>query len=381
MKVLAYYKNQTKHILVLDDLKAEINQEDFLFESAGPHSNLEIMFIESLILPVRIIEALVNLKEQYGDETFKIYTTTESLSQYLFELRIPNIQINRLSQISPEKDSEDLIKFSEEELRDLLMGIYQIYGYDFRNYQLENLKRTFSQTMARETMLDFDRFKKKILQDLEFFQRLFLNLSINVTSFFRYPDLFKVLREEVFPYLNSFPHLRIWSVGAASGEEAYSLAILLDELNMLEKSIIYATDFNSLVLEKAQNGLYALPSLKQAVENHRKSGGSKQLEKYFYINHYYAQIKPSIKKKVVFFQHNLTSDTAFNEFHLIICKNVLIYFNPQLQENVINLFKQSLHRNGFLVLGRSENLFRNSHNFIKYKAGFNIFKLLNSGLE
>src|SRR5665648_47380 len=381
MKVLAYYTNQTKHILVLDDLKAEINQEDFLFESAGPHSKLEIMFIASLILPVRIIEALVNLKEQYGDETFKIYTTTESLSQYLFELRIPNIQINRLSQISPEKDSEDLIKFSEEELRDLLMGIYQIYGYDFRNYQLENLKRTFSQTMARETMLDFDRFKKKILQDLEFFQRLFLNLSINVTSFFRYPDLFKVLREEVFPYLNSFPHLRIWSVGAASGEEAYSLAILLDELNMLEKSIIYATDFNSLVLEKAQNGLYALPSLKQAVENHRKSGGSKQLEKYFYINHYYAQIKPSIKKKVVFFQHNLTSDTAFNEFHLIICKNVLIYFNPQLQENVINLFKQSLHRNGFLVLGRSENLFRNSHNFIKYKAGFNIFKLLNSGLE
>lgn len=381
MKVLAYYKNQTKHIMVLDDLKEEINQEDFLFESAGPHSKLEIMFIESLILPVRIIEALVNFKEQYSNETFKIYTTTESLSQYLLELRIPNIQLHRLSQISPEKDSEDRIKFSEEELRDLLMGIYQIYGYDFRNYQLENLKRTFSQTMARETMLDFERFKKKILQDHEFFQRLFLNLSINVTSFFRYPDLFKVLREEVFPYLNSFPHLRIWSVGAASGEEAYSLAILLDELNMLEKSIIYATDFNSLVLEKAQNGLYALPSLKQAVENHRKSGGSKQLEKYFYINHYYAQIKPSIKKKVVFFQHNLTSDTAFNEFHLIICKNVLIYFNPQLQENVTNLFKQSLHRNGFLVLGRSENLFRNRHNFIKYKAGFNIFKLLNSGLE
>jgi len=381
MKVLAYYKDQTKHILVLDDLEEKINQDDFLFEIAGPHSKLEIMFIECFILPVQIIEALVNLKEQYGSETFKIFTTTEALSQYLFELRIPNIRLQSSKHICLEKDSEDLIRFSDEELRKLLLSIFQVYGYDFCNYQLESLKRTVSQTMVRETVLDFDRFKEKILLDHEFFQRLFLNISINVTSFFRYPDLFQVLREEVFPYLNSFPHLRIWSVGVASGEEAYSLAILLDELNMLEKSIIYATDFNSLVLKKAQNGLYSLPSLKQAVENHRKSGGSKQLEEYFYIDHYYARIKPFIKKKVVFFHHNLTSDTAFNEFHLIICKNVLIYFNPQLQENVINLFKQSLQRNGFLVLGRSENLFRNSHDFIKFNAGFNIFKLLNSVLE
>jgi len=374
MKVLAYYKNQTKHILVLNNLKEEINQEDFLFEIAGSHSKLEIMFVESLILPVRIIEALVKLTEKYGDENLKIYTATESLCHYLFELHIPNIQLHSLRQISLEKNSENLIKFSEEQLRDLLLSIYQIYGYDFRDYQFQNLQRIFSQTLARETMLDFDTFKEQILQDPELFQRLFLNLSINVTSFFRYPELFKVLREEVFPYLNSFPHLRIWSVGAASGEEAYSLAILLDELKMLEKSIIYATDFNSLMIQKAQNGLYTLPSLKQAIENHRKSGGSKQLENYFRINNHYAQIKPSIMKKVVFFHHNLASDKVFNEFHLIICKNVLIYFNSQLQENVINLFKQSLHRNGFLVLGRSENLF-NSHNFIKYKAGFNIFKL------
>ncbi|MDR3542810.1 MAG: protein-glutamate O-methyltransferase CheR [Desulfosporosinus sp.] len=380
MKVIAYYKKQTKHILVLDACDEEISPEDFFQEIAGVYANLEIMFIESLILPVRIIEALIKLVEQYGQETFRIYTTTESLSQYLFELRIPNIQLHRVSQISPEQDSEDLIKFSSEELRDLLIGIYQIYGYDFRNYQLENLKRTIAQTMARETMPDFDKFRQKVMQDQEFFQCLFLKLSVNVTSFFRYPDLYKVLREEVFPYLNSFPHLRIWSVGAASGEEAYSLAILLDELNMLDKSIIYATDFNSVVLQKAQNGLYALSPLKQAAENHQKSGGSEQLEKYFHINCYYAQIKPFLKKKVVFFHHNLTSDTAFNEFHLIICKNVLIYFNSQLQENVVKLFKQSLHRNGFLVLGRSENLFHNQ-DFIKYKAGFNIFKFLNSGIE
>ena len=380
MKVIAYYKNQTKHILVLDDCEEELALEDFFQEIAGAYTNLEIMFIESLILPVRIIEALAKLMEQYRENTFKIYTTTEFLSHYLFELRIPNVQLHRVGHLSPEKDAEDLIEFPEEKLRDLLMGIYQIYGYDFCNYQLENLKRTISQTMARHSMPDFDRFKKKILQDHEFFQRLFLNLSVNVTSFFRHPELFKVLREEIFPYLNSFPHLRIWSVGAASGEEAYSLAILLDELNMLEKSIIYATDFNSLVLQKAQNGLYALPLLQQAVENHQKSGGSKQLEEYFHINLYYAQIRPFIKKKVVFFHHNLTSDTAFNEFHLIICKNVLIYFNSQLQESVVKLFKQSLHRNGFLVLGRSENLFYRQ-DFIKYKTGFNIFKLLNSSLE
>jgi len=380
MKVIGYSKNHTKHILVLNDLKEEINQDDFLFESAGLHPKMEIMFTESLILPVRIIEALVNLKKQYGNETLKIYTTTESLSQYLFGLSIPNIQLEISKPIYPKQDSKDPIVIAEDELSDLLTGIYLNYGFDFRNYQHENLKRTFAQTMAKE-MLDFSKFRAKVLKDHEFFQRLFLNLSINVTSFYRYPDLFKVLREEVFPYLNSFPHLRIWSVGAASGEEAYSVAILLDELNMLEKSVIYATDYNSLVLQKAQNGLYALPSYKQAVENHRQSGGSNQLEAYFHINHHYAQIKPFIKSKVVFFQHNLTSDTVFNEFHLIICKNVLIYFNSLLQENVIKLFKQSLHRNGFLVLGRSENLFRNSHDFSKFKAGFNIFKHLNSVLE
>lgn len=381
MKVVAYYKHQTKHILVLDDLKEEINQDDFLFEIANPPSKLEIMFIASLILPTRIIEALVKLKEQYSSETFKIYTTTEVLSHYLFELRIPNTLLQTAKSLSLKKDLEDQINLSDAELNDLLMGIYQIYGYDFRNYQLDSLKKTITQTMAQESSHDFQQFRKQVLQEPEFFQHLFLKLSINVTAFFRYPELFQVLREDVLPYLNSFPHLRIWSVGAASGEEAFSLAILLDELNLLEKSIIYATDFNPWVVQKAKNGLYALPSFEQAVENHRKSGGTQPLDNYFEINAYYAKIKPALQNKVVFFQHNLTTDTAFNEFHLIICKNVLIYFNPQLQDKVIRLIQQSIHRNGFLVLGRSENLLRNSQELIKYKAGFNIFKRRKLGLN
>src|SRR5665648_13982 len=380
MRVLSYNNNQTKHILVLEDLEEETTQQDFLFQCSGPHSKLEIMFIESLVLPVQIIEVLVNLMEQYGNDTFKIYTTTEYLCQYLFGLRIPNSQIKTPIQIRREK-VQDLINFSENKLRDFLTGIHKIYGYDFSNYQFENIKRIVSQIMVKEAILDFDKYKKRVLLEHEIFQRLFLSLSVNVTSFYRDPDYFKVLRTEVFPYLNSFPHLRIWSVGTASGEEAYSLAILLEELNMLEKCVIYATDFNSLVLQKAHNGLYSLPSLRQAVENHRQAGGSKQLVDYFYINHHYAQIKPSIKKKVVLFHHNLTNDTVFNEFHLIICKNVLIYFNSQLQNNVINLFKQSLHRNVFLVLGRSENIFRNGKDFVKYNTGFNIFKQLNSSIE
>lgn len=374
MKVIAYYKNQSKHILVLDDLKEEIHQEEFLFEIAGVHSNLKIMFIESFILPARIIEALVILKEQYSNKILKIYTTTDALSQYLFDMRIPNFQLQLSKHKSPQFDYGRLGNLSEEELRDLLTGIYQIYGYDFRNYRFESFKRILSEIMFKEDLLNFDRFKTKVLQDHKYFQALFLKLSINVTSFFRYPDLFKVLREEVFPYLNSFPHLRIWSVGASTGEEAYSLAILLNELNMLNKSIIYATDFNPQVLQKARNGLYSLSSYEQAMGNYQRSGGVKQLGEYFRINNYYAQIDPAIMKKVVFFRHNLTTDKEFNEFHLIICKNVLIYFNSELQESVINMFKHSLHRNGFLVLGRSENLFRSSHDFTKYKEGLNIFK-------
>ena len=373
MKVIAYYKNVTKYILVLGELKKENELEDFLFEISGTHPKLEIMFIESLILPVRIIEALVSLLEQYSRETLTIYTMTTTLSQYLFDLNIPNTQLKTWKSINLEEAPEKSIIFSEDKLYDLLARIYDSYGYDFRNYQLESLKRTFARTMAQEKIPDLDYFQQKILQDPELFQRLFLDLSINVTSYFRYPELFKVLREEVFPYLNSFPHLRIWSVGAASGEEAYSIAILLNELKMLEKSTIYATDFNSLVLQKAQNGLYSLAVVKQAVNNYDLVGGEKELESYFKINAYYAQIEPSIKKKVVFFQHNLTADGVFNEFHLIVCKNVLIYFNSRLREDVTHLFKMSLHRNGFLVLGRSENLF-NSSDFKRFKLGFNIFK-------
>jgi chemotaxis protein methyltransferase CheR len=375
MKVIAFYKKQVKHILVLDDLKEKISRDDFLFEIADVHSNLEILFIESFILPARIIEALVILKEQHSNETLKIYTTTDALSHYLFDMGIPNFQLHLSKLKSPQNDLERLSKLSEEELQELLTEIYQLYGYDFRSYQLESLQRILSETMFKEDLLNFERFKTRILRDPEFFEVLFLKLSINVTSFFRYPDLFKVLREEVFPYLNSLPHLRIWSVGASTGEEAYSLAILLNELNLLDKSIIYATDFNSLVLQKAQNGLYSLADYQQAGQNYRKSGGVRQFEEYFQINNYYARIKPLLKKKVVFFRHNLSTDQEFNEFHLIICQNVLIYFNSELQASVIKLFKHSLHRNGFLVLGRSENMLRNSQDFIKFKEGFNLFKL------
>jgi chemotaxis protein methyltransferase CheR len=375
MKVIAYYKNQAKHILVLGDLKEEISQADFLFEITDVHSNLEILFIESFILPARIIEALAILKEQYSNETLKIYTTTDALSQYFFDLRIPNFQLHLSKPKRPQDDLEGLGNLSEEELKELLGGIYQRYGYDFRDYRLESLQPILSEIMFKEDLLDFDRFRTRVLRDPEFFEALFLKLSINVTSFFRYPDLFRVLREEVLPYLNSFPHLRIWSVGASTGEEAYSLAILLNELNILDKSIIYATDFNPLVLQKAQNGLYSLATYEQARQNYQKSGGLKQLEEYFQLNNYYARIEPLIQKKVVFFRHNLTTDEEFNEFHLIICKNVLIYFNSELQKSVIELFKHSLHRNGFLVLGRSENMLRNSRDFIKFKEGLNLFKL------
>lgn len=373
MKVVAYYKKQTKHILVLDDLKEEIGQDDFFFEIAGVYKNLEILFVEYLILPVKIIKALEELKEKYTNDNFRIHTTTEFLSQYLFDLGIPNSRLKTSKNLN-KKECEVPIDFSDEELKGLLVGIYNTYGYDFLNYQFVSIKRIILQTMNRESILDFKVYETNILQDHESFQRLFLNLSVNVTSFFRNPELFKTLKNEVLPYLDSFPHLRIWSVGTASGEEAYSLAILLDELNLLEKSIIYATDFNSLVLQKAQNGLYALSNLKQAVENYSNAGGLKRLEDYFDITLFNAQIKPHIKQKVVFFQHNLTSDKEFNEFHLILCKNVLIYFNSQLKEGVIKLFQKSLHRNGFLVLGRSENLYRNSQEFFKYKAGLNIFK-------
>ncbi len=241
-------------------------------------------------------------------------------------------------------------------LDELLNDINNKYGYDFRNYQKNSLKRRVKITMNRVGINNFYEFKQEVLKSLNIFEELFFDFSINVTSFFRNHDVFKYLRDEVAPYLNTFHHIKIWNAGCSTGEEPYSIAIMLNELGLLKKSQIYATDFNSIVLKKASNGLFSIDNLKANITNYELSGGEKKFNDYFNINDYCMEIKPYLKEKILFFNHNLVTDGVINEFQLIICRNVFIYFDENLKAKVINLFNDSLIRNGFLLLGESENI-------------------------
>lgn len=250
------------------------------------------------------------------------------------------------------KESE----LSDELLNEFLNAIYEKYGYDFRNYQRSSIKRRVKITMNRLGVNGFYEFKNEVLTNLTIFEELFFDFSINVTSFFRNPEVFKYLREEILPYLNTFHHIKIWNAGCSTGEEPYSIAIILDELGILNKSQIYATDFNPVILKKASNGFFSLDNLNADELNYKNSGGVKNFRDYFEFNNYNMSIKSYLKNKILFFNHNLVTDGVINEFQLIICRNVFIYFDEDLKIKVINLFNDSLIRNGFLLLGDSENI-------------------------
>ena len=237
-----------------------------------------------------------------------------------------------------------------------LDNIKGIYGYDFINYDRAYLRRRIELTMKKSRISSFEVFKKTIFDDEQLFSTLLSSFSINVTTFFRNPEVFKTLREEVFPYLETYPSIRVWCAGCSSGDEAYSIAIMLDELGVLHKSLVYATDFNPRVLNEAQNGLFPRNDFTNFESNYINSGGKKELQEWFEFEENFIEIKEHIKKKVLFFQHNLVTDASINEFHLIFCRNVLIYFNRNLQKVVFNTIDDSLYKRGFLVLGESEIL-------------------------
>ncbi len=265
---------------------------------------------------------------------------------------------------------------AEEKLNQFLASIYDTYGYDFRDYQRDTLKRRIGASMANENFDSFDAFKFSVLSKRESFERLFYDFSINTTTFFRNPLSFKMLRDDILPYLASYHHIKIWCAGCSSGEEAYSVSIILKELGLLKKSRIYATDFNTIILENAKNGIFPRDYLNLNENNYIQSGGEKTFSDYFEINKGYVKIEETLKERILFFNHSLVSDGVFNEFQLIICRNVLIYFNKNLQNRVLELFKDSLDMSGFLMLGESENILPGGENdfFNPYNSKNRIYK-------
>lgn len=237
-----------------------------------------------------------------------------------------------------------------------LEAIFQKYGYDFRDYSKAHIKRRLMHRMAIGKFDTVSQMQDIILRDKSFFISLLEDLSINVTEMFRDPEFYSSFREQVIPNLRTYPFIKIWHAGCATGEEVYSLAILLKEENLLDRCQIYATDFNRRVLDIAKLGIYPTNDLDKFSRNYIESGGKGKLSDYYTLKYGSLKFDQSLTKKVVFADHNLVTDSVFAEVNLILCRNVLIYFNKDLQNKVINLFYKSLSSSGFLCLGTKESL-------------------------
>jgi chemotaxis protein methyltransferase CheR len=251
---------------------------------------------------------------------------------------------------APDPEIEDI------EIALLLEGAYRRYGYDFRQYAPGSLRRRVRRIVEAEGVPTASALLEKLLRDPGVMERFLLGLTVHVTSMFRDPHFFRALRETVVPLLRTYPFLRIWNAGCSTGEEVYSIAILLREEGLYDRARIYATDMNEAVLRRAKEGIFPLQRMQEYTANYVKAGGKASFSEYYTAGHEHAIFRPVLKENVVFSLHNLAVDGSFNEFHLILCRNVMIYFNRQLQERVLNLFHESLTRRGVLGLGNRETL-------------------------
>ncbi len=245
---------------------------------------------------------------------------------------------------------------SEEEFDLLLNEIYRIYGYDFTNYAKAALKRRINRLFIIDHFSNFAELLYRVRYEVGYIKFLVRELTISVTEMFRDPLTFKYLREKILPILGTYPFIRIWHAGCSTGEEVYSMAILLHEANLLHKSLIYATDINASLIENIREGIFPISKIKQYSTNYILSGGTKDFSAYYTAHYDYVKFNDHLKTKIILGTHNLVSDRSFNEFSLIVCRNVLIYFNKDLQDKVLTLFDESLEKLGFLFLGSKENI-------------------------
>jgi chemotaxis protein methyltransferase CheR len=249
-----------------------------------------------------------------------------------------------------------LTELEDLEIQLLLEGVHHYYGFDFRNYAFESVRRRIRDLMQADRLPSISRLQEKILHEPDYMERFLLNLSVNVTSMFRDPDFFLAFRTQVVPLLRTYPSIRIWHAGCASGEEVYSMAMLLSEEGIYHRCRIYATDINQKSLHQARAGIFSLQQMQEHVPRYNQAGGKQELSDYYTVEHNSAVVCSSLRKNIVFAMHNLVTDASFNEFHVIICRNVLIYFNAQLHARVHRLFHDSLRRFGILGLGQQESL-------------------------
>ncbi|MNO19926.1 Chemotaxis protein methyltransferase Cher2 [compost metagenome] len=251
------------------------------------------------------------------------------------------------------------------EIELLLSGVHRFYGYDFRNYALPSLKRRIWHHVHAENVGTISALQEKVLHDRACFERFVYSLSIPVTEMFRDPGLFLTFRQKVIPLLRTYPYIRIWHAGCSTGEEVYSMAILLHEEGLYDKARIYATDMNARSLQQAKEGVYEISKMKQYTKNYMEAGGTRAFSEYYTAKYNSVILQPYLRKNIIFAEHNLATDTSFNEFNVIFCRNVMIYFNDELRDHVHGLFHESLSRFGILVLGSKESI-----HFTRYSGSY-----------
>lgn len=238
----------------------------------------------------------------------------------------------------------------------LLEGLHRLYGFDFRNYVRTSITRRIMNRVRMEKLPTITALLEKVLHDPDKAKKLLSDFSINVTEMFRDPDFFFSFRHNVVPLLRELPEIRIWHAGCSTGEEVYSMAILLQEEGLAGRTQLFATDMNEFVLDRARSSAFPLARMQGYTKNYLLAGGTQEFSAYYTTDHEFAYFQPELSRNIHFFQHNLVTDRSFNEFHVIICRNVLIYFDTVLQNKVHRLFDESLHSTGILALGSKESL-------------------------
>lgn len=362
LKVHLTENGKVKNISVLGGIETKNDVDNLLKEldDISQVSRYSITFMEASILCAQIVERLSSILKMTG---CKVYVFKRYLYLYLRYLGIKCEYVLQKSLCCREVLQENNLiadtKPDNQRITRFLEKIHLKYGYDYTGYQEGSIKRRIKIAMLRENTRSFEQFEQNILEDPEEFEQLFLDFSINTTEFFRDPEIFLIMRNRILPYLSSHSHIKIWCAGCSNGKEPYSLAILLDELGLLDKTYIYATDINPYIIEEAKNGLFSTEEIDKDIIYYKKADGKRNFVDYFELKDSYMKVRDYLQKNILFFQHSIIEEGIINEFQLILCRNVFIYLKPHIQNKVLSTFSKSLDLTGFLILGKSEGMLLN----------------------
>jgi chemotaxis protein methyltransferase CheR len=274
-----------------------------------------------------------------------------------------------------QREQRDLLAL---EIDLLLTGMAERYGYDFRNYARASLTRRVRKALQGEGLPSVSSLQSRLLHDEAAAMRFVASMSVHTTAMFRDPEVYRALREQVIPMLRTYPFVRIWHAGCSSGEEVYSLVIMLEEAGLYDRCRVYATDMSGLIVERARKGVFSLRDMREHTRAYHSAGGKQDFSTYYVTDQQSAVFRKSLSRHVIFSQHNLVCDSAFNEFHLIMCRNVLLYFDQTLRERAYQLFNASLGTFGWLVLGKQESLRFTGHaaQFRELQEGLRVYRRL-----